>query len=202
VMLNIVKTTLPLLKQILEGKNLGLMLIFFDGEEAFLNWSDTDSIYGSRHLARKWEQTKYKNEREIDRINVLVLLDLIGSTNARFVCTFQNTCVLNKRLREIEDKLKSSSSLRQVPNGPANIFQNAYRRSGVADDHVPFLQRRVPVLHLIPTSFPAVWHTEHDNGDRVDQQSVLNLNKIMRVFVVEYLSDCASNSQLSKCSLK
>lgn len=67
-MLNIVKTTLPYLKRILEGKNLGLMLIFFDGEEAFQNWSDTDSLYGSRHLAKKWEQTPYKDGREIDRI--------------------------------------------------------------------------------------------------------------------------------------
>jgi glutaminyl-peptide cyclotransferase len=67
-MLNLVKTTLPILKQMLEGKNLGLMLIFFDGEEAFQNWTDQDSLYGSRHLARKWELTKYKNGREIDRI--------------------------------------------------------------------------------------------------------------------------------------
>lgn len=43
VMLNLVKTTLPILKQMLEGKNLGLMLIFFDGEEAFQNWTDQDS---------------------------------------------------------------------------------------------------------------------------------------------------------------
>lgn len=67
-MLNIVKTTLPYLKRILEGKNFGLMLIFFDGEEAFQNWSDSDSLYGSRHLAKKWEQAQYKNGREIDRI--------------------------------------------------------------------------------------------------------------------------------------
>jgi glutaminyl-peptide cyclotransferase len=67
-MLNLVKTTLPILKRLLEGKNLGLMLIFFDGEEAFVNWSAEDSIYGARHLARKWELTKYKNVREIDRI--------------------------------------------------------------------------------------------------------------------------------------
>jgi hypothetical protein len=39
-MLNLVKTTLPILKRVLEGKNLGVMLIFFDGEEAFVNWSD------------------------------------------------------------------------------------------------------------------------------------------------------------------
>lgn len=67
-MLNLVKTTLPLLKETLQGKNLGLMLIFFDGEEAFLNWSDNDSLYGSRHLAKKWEETQYKNGRELDRI--------------------------------------------------------------------------------------------------------------------------------------
>src|SRR5579862_5618973 len=29
-------------------------IVFFDGEEAFHDWSDTDSVYGSRHLAKKW----------------------------------------------------------------------------------------------------------------------------------------------------
>ena len=28
-----------------------LQLIFFDGEEAFVAWTDTDSIYGARHLS-------------------------------------------------------------------------------------------------------------------------------------------------------
>jgi glutaminyl-peptide cyclotransferase len=27
-----------------------LQLIFFDGEEAFVAWTDTDSIYGARHV--------------------------------------------------------------------------------------------------------------------------------------------------------
>lgn len=67
-MLNIVKTNLQLIERLLNGKNLGLMLIFFDGEEAFKEWTATDSLYGSRNLASKWENTPYKNEREIDRI--------------------------------------------------------------------------------------------------------------------------------------
>lgn len=66
--LNLVKTLKPYIQQILQDKNLGLMLIFFDGEEAFENWTDSDSLYGSRHLANKWKETKYKNETEIDRI--------------------------------------------------------------------------------------------------------------------------------------
>jgi glutaminyl-peptide cyclotransferase len=31
-----------------------LQLIFFDGEEAFKTWTDTDSLYGSRALAERW----------------------------------------------------------------------------------------------------------------------------------------------------
>lgn len=129
-------------------------------------------------------------------------MDLIGSTNARFICTFRNTCVLNKRLREIEDSLKSSSQLRTVPNGPANIFVNNYRTSSVADDHVPFMKRSVPILHLIPQSFPGVWHTKYDDEARLNQRSILNFNKVMRVFVLEYLSDCVENPAASKCRLK
>ena len=68
VMLNIVKTTMPLIRKLTDGKNLGLMLLFFDGEEAFKEWTDADSLYGSRHLAQKWETTGYKTGREIDRI--------------------------------------------------------------------------------------------------------------------------------------
>lgn len=37
------------------NSDLSLKLVFFDGEEAFLNWSPTDSIYGARHLAQRWE---------------------------------------------------------------------------------------------------------------------------------------------------
>ena len=44
----------------------GLQLIFFDGEEAFQRWTSTDSIYGARHLAAKMETTKKRLGREIE----------------------------------------------------------------------------------------------------------------------------------------
>src|SRR5690348_7192815 len=31
-----------------------LYLVWFDGEEAYKEWTATDSVYGSRHLAEKW----------------------------------------------------------------------------------------------------------------------------------------------------
>lgn len=131
-----------------------------------------------------------------------MLLDLIGSANARFVCYFSNTCSLNKRLRQIENTLQLSSSLTRVPNGPANMFLNTYRGSGVSDDHMPFLERGVSVLHLIPTSFPTTWHTSNDNGKNLNQNAILNFNRIMRVFVLDYLSTCSDNPKSTGCSFR
>lgn len=30
--------------------DMGIQILFLDGEEAFENWSDTDSLYGSRYV--------------------------------------------------------------------------------------------------------------------------------------------------------
>lgn len=128
------------MKDLLTGRKLGLMMIFFDGEEAFREWSATDSLYGSRHLAKKWELQPYKNGREIDRINVMVLLDLIGASGMKFMCTFANTCPLSQRLTEIESFLKRGRML--TTDGKNNpMFARMFTRSGVDDDHRPFLER-------------------------------------------------------------
>ncbi|KAL0170739.1 hypothetical protein M9458_035335, partial [Cirrhinus mrigala] len=58
----------------------------------------------------------------------------------------------------------------------------------ILDDHIPFLNRGVRILHLISTPFPAVWHTFDDNEENLDRTSISNLNKILQVFVLEYLN--------------
>lgn len=46
----------------------------------------------------------------------------------------------------------------------------------------------VRVLHLIPSPFPSVWHTFDDNEQNLDRSAIQNLNKILQVFVLEYLN--------------
>ena len=53
------------------------MLIFFDGEEAFKEWSPKDSIYGARHLAEIWHNN-YTNYAQGETISEL---DKIESIN-------------------------------------------------------------------------------------------------------------------------
>lgn len=56
IMLNLAQVLRPYLEQ-RRDSDLSLQFIFFDGEEAFVEWSSTDSIYGARHLAKKWQQS-------------------------------------------------------------------------------------------------------------------------------------------------
>lgn len=106
-------------------------MIFFDGEEAFKDWTQTDSLYGSRHLAKTW-----KNSGKIDQIEALVLLDLIGAPNSQFSSFYENTDVLHDRLVQIEKSLQTKKHL----TGRKQMFLARTNYAAVDDDHRPFLE--------------------------------------------------------------
>jgi len=185
ILLNTAKTLASYLQGDFKArKDVGLMLIFFDGEEAFKEWSNTDSVYGSRHLAAKLStRSGSQTTRNIDRIEVLVLLDLIGAANPKISSFYPNTYGLHNSLCEIEGQLRRASKL----EGHNLIFLKQASSGFVDDDHRPFLQENVPILHIIPTPFPPQWHTPEDNVDNLDWRSICNFNRIFRTFVYEYL---------------
>jgi len=39
--------------------------VFFDGEEAFVKWTNTDSLYGARHLAKQMADARVMVDREV-----------------------------------------------------------------------------------------------------------------------------------------
>lgn len=170
---------------------LSLQLIFFDGEEAFVRWSQSDSLYGSRHLAQKMASTPHPpgatNTNQIQGIDLFVLLDLIGARNPVFPIYFMNTARWFGRLEAIEKTLYDLGLLKHHPY-ERRYFRGDLRRHPVEDDHVPFLRRGVQILHLIPSPFPRVWHTMKDNEENLDKPTIDNLNKIIQVFVLEYLN--------------
>lgn len=167
--------------------DLSLMFIFFDGEEAFQRWGPKDSIYGARHLARKWSVSEPGSaSNELDKIDLLVLLDLLGASNPNFYSYFQKSEKFYRRMLSAERKL-SSLSLMDDYKSVHKYFQEMSTAAHIEDDHIPFLQRGVPILHVIPLQFPDVWHTPDDNWNALDFNTINNLNKIFRIFVLEYL---------------
>ncbi|KAM9777803.1 glutaminyl-peptide cyclotransferase [Neosynchiropus ocellatus] len=171
--------------------NLTLQLIFFDGEEALVQWSATDSLYGSRHLAQKMETTPHPpgatDTNLLHSIDLFVLLDLLGAPSPRFGNQFPNTLQWLSKLQNIEKRLHASGQLQNHPE-EIEYFWPDRPVGRVEDDHVPFLNRGVRVVHLIPSPFPFVWHTFDDNEQNLDISTINNLNKILQVFVLEYLN--------------
>ncbi|KHN81540.1 Glutaminyl-peptide cyclotransferase-like protein [Toxocara canis] len=169
-----------------------LQLLFLDGEEAFGEWTHSDSLYGARHLAKLWtdkwysysEGSSFGINNEIDRIDVFVLLDLLGAPNPRIRNMYGLLANdLFEQLPWIEKDLDRLGCLHRLPQ----VFIPGISFNAVEDDHVPFLKSGVPVLHLIPTPFPHVWHTLNDTEAALSYPTIDNLISVIRVFTVKYL---------------
>eukprot|EP00026_Physarum_polycephalum_P012301 Phypoly_transcript_12595.p1 GENE.Phypoly_transcript_12595~~Phypoly_transcript_12595.p1 ORF type:complete len:326 (+),score=47.11 Phypoly_transcript_12595:115-1092(+) len=174
------------LENMIEKKNqkLGVKVIFFDGEEAFEQWTDQDSLYGARHLAEQWEKKLDDNgDSLISKIDTFVLLDLLGAAKPTFYKFPSTPANLHERLIDVEMRLKKKNHLGSVDT----FFSPHTLRDSVQDDHIPFAKRGVRVLHLIPIPFPKTWHTHADDRASIDLPTIDALSKILRVFVAEYL---------------
>ena len=127
---------------------LTLQFIFFDGEEAFVKWSDTDSLYGSRALAEYWESKAFHHDgvegNYLDRIDIFVLLDLIGTSDTSFMKLMKSTSDWYDRLVAIESDLRR---LTKSVSGKRIFMDEAQIPSTIEDDHIPFQKRGVPIIN-------------------------------------------------------
>ncbi|XP_078216284.1 glutaminyl-peptide cyclotransferase-like protein isoform X3 [Callithrix jacchus] len=173
--------------QVRKAAPVTLQLLFLDGEEALKEWGPKDSLYGSRHLAQLMESIPHSpGPTRIQAIELFMLLDLLGAPNPTFYSHFPRTLRWFHRLRSIEKRLHRLNLLQSHPQ-EVMYFQPGEPIGSVEDDHIPFLRRGVPVLHLISTPFPAVWHTPADTEANLHPPTVHNLSRILAVFLAEYL---------------
>lgn len=171
--------------------SLGLTFIFFDGEEAFVEWGPTDSLYGSRHLAEKWQNQpapKHCNKKnELSRIELLVLLDLIGTSDTTFVMYSRQLKHHYEALQRLERAHLSTRGLTSAQMRRESAFKSGYiPLDFIQDDHVPFHKRGVPVLSLLAHPFPKVWHTIDDNHDAIDFSRTRRIYQVLEEFVANY----------------
>jgi Zn-dependent M28 family amino/carboxypeptidase len=150
------------LAAVLEGRERtdDVYLIFFDGEEALHEWSDTDSLYGSRHLAAQWT-TDGTNRR----LKTLLNVDMTGDKNLRLVWDTNSTASVRNLVWDIADSLGYSASF---PRAGAASGQG----SAIVDDHVPFVMAGVRAVDLIDfDSQNTFWHTPQDTLDKLEPRS-------------------------------
>ena len=144
-------------------------LVFDDGEEAVANppydpnqWSDSNSLYGTRHLAAKWY-----SDGTLQRIKAFLLADMIGDKNLNILEEEQSTPWLRALLKQAAANTHHS----------AYVFQT---EGSEEDDHLPFLKRGVPSLDIIDVDYgphtsatpDGYHHTAQDTLDKISPQSL------------------------------
>ena len=172
----------------------GLQIMFLDGEEAFVAWSDTDSIYGAKSLAASMESTYHPAlstyHNALSTIHLFVLLDLLGSRNPKIPSYFKVTHWAYKKMADLEKRLRNHSLL-DSSGAPwfYDVDKSNDRWMGgmVGDDHVPFMARGVDVLHLIPSPFPPVWHKMSDDGKHLDMDTTEDWAVLVTAFAAEWM---------------
>lgn len=192
-----------------EASETTLQLVFFDGEEAFENWTDTDSVYGARHLADRWssefvsplQARKLRGvATQLDSIEHLVLLDLLGAKQPIIQSYYTSTAWLFDGMVAAEHRLGllglfNEQSTTNAEGGEWHTWSSFFKprtsfehqSGGIQDDHIPFVKRGVNILHVIANPFPRVWHTINDDATALDLPTMKRWTLIFRIFTAEYL---------------
>jgi hypothetical protein len=118
-------------------------LVFFDGEEAYEAFTDTDGLYGSRYFAKQLvAQDKAKSFRGG------ILFDMVG------------------------DKSLTITLPPDSPAEALNLRKHfTYFDRDVTDDHTPLNEIGIPVIDLIDFDYPP-WHTLDDTMDKLSAESL------------------------------
>jgi glutaminyl-peptide cyclotransferase len=139
-------------------------LVWFDGEEAVVNWTDTDSLYGSRHLADRWQR-----DGTLKRIRALINVDMIGDRDLNIVNESGSNPAIRRLIWSTAAELGYSKQFGTV-SGP------------IGDDHMPFVERGVPAVDLIDFDYGpnnSYWHTEKDTVDKLSAASFDVMGKVL-----------------------
>ena len=132
-------------------------LLFDDGEEAIQNWTDSDSTYGTKHLAAKWQR-----DGTLGRIKAFILADMIG----------------DKDLDVMREDNSTGWLITLVGQAAHRFGYDRYffqRDEPIQDDHLPFVARGVPSVDVIDLDYGpnnSYHHTAQDTMDKISAHSL------------------------------
>jgi Zn-dependent M28 family amino/carboxypeptidase len=132
-------------------------LVWTDGEEAVRQWSATDSLYGTKHLAERWQQ-----DGTAKKIKGLLLADMIADADLNIEKESNSTPWLQDMLYQAAIKLGYQS----------HFFA---RSVAVDDDHLPFLKIGIPCVDIIDLDYGynnVFHHSPQDTLDKLSSKSL------------------------------
>ena len=142
-------------------------LVFFDGEEAFENFTETDGLYGSRHFAKQ-----LRDSGKAKSIRGGILFDMIGDKSLDVTLPPDSPVDLTRNIFAAADALGQRAHF-------------TYLDGGIGDDHTPLNQIGIPVIDLIDFDFPP-WHTAGDTLDKISAESLEIVGRVALYDLVQF----------------
>jgi glutaminyl-peptide cyclotransferase len=144
-------------------------LVFFDGEEAVVQFTETDGLYGSRHYA-----SKLRDSTRARQFLFGILWDMIGDSSLTITLPPDSPPELSQGI------LASAESL-----GVRNNFTFFDRQ--IYDDHVPLITTaRIPTIDIIDFDY-LWWHTADDTIEHQSPRSLQTVGSVTLHYVAKKL---------------
>jgi Zn-dependent M28 family amino/carboxypeptidase len=137
-----------------------LWFVFLDGEEAQVEYGESDGLHGSKYLVED-----LKGKGLVKRVKAMVLLDMVGDARLNVTLPSNNHAGLTQKLFDAA----RDTGFRD--------FFSLYQRP-ILDDHVPFQEVGIPALDIIDFEYGTapglndLWHTEKDTLDKLSPRSM------------------------------
>jgi glutaminyl-peptide cyclotransferase len=141
-------------------------LVFFDGEEAYEAFTDTDGLYGSRYFAK---QLVAQDKAKLFRGGVL--FDMVGDKSLTITLPPDSPPDLARDIFASADALKWRKHF-------------TYFDHDMTDDHTPLNEIGIPVIDLIDFDYPP-WHTPEDTIDKLSAESLRITGSVAAYYLAE-----------------
>jgi hypothetical protein len=156
-----------------------LELVFFDGEEAFTDFTEPrgfgdtryDGLFGSRHYARELRSLPLEQ-----RPRYGVVFDMIGDARLEVCFPSNGSADLTRRALDAARELNLERHFRAGPP--------------IVDDHVPLSWTGMAVIDFIDLeSYREFWHTPADTFDKLNPASIEQAGRTGLLFLEKLLAE-------------
>ncbi len=139
-------------------------IVWFDGEEAIAEWSSTDGLYGSRHLAQRWS-----GDGTLRTLKALINVDMIGDRDLGIQRDVNSSPALQRLIWQVA---------REKGHGRHFLNDEVF----MEDDHAPFVKAGVNAIDLIDFDYGpgnSWWHTPEDTLDKLSPASLNAVGEVL-----------------------
>ena len=141
-------------------------LVFFDGEEAIENFSETDGLYGSRYFARELQRDGAK------QFHGGILFDMVGDRSLGITFPADSPAAVARDVFAAAEALKLRKYF-------------SYLDRDLLDDHVPLNTIGIPMIDIIDFDY-TWWHTADDTMDKISAQSLQIVGSVALYYLAEF----------------